>query len=46
VGELGCSPARTITSVLDRLEWRGHVTRGTRPADRRVVVVEPTSSGR
>jgi MarR family transcriptional repressor of emrRAB len=36
----------TITSVLDRLERRGHVTRGTRSADRRVVVVELTSSGR
>ena len=36
----------TITSVLDRLERRGHVTRGTRPADRRVVLVELTSSGR
>lgn len=36
----------TITSVLDRLERRGHITRGTRAADRRVVVVELTASGR
>ena len=36
----------TITSVLDRLERRGHISRGVRPADRRVVVVELTSSGR
>lgn len=36
----------TITSVLDRLERRGHISRGVRPADRRVVVIELTSSGR
>jgi DNA-binding MarR family transcriptional regulator len=36
----------TLTSVLDRLERRGYITRGTRPGDRRVVVVELTSSGR
>jgi DNA-binding MarR family transcriptional regulator len=36
----------TLTSVLDRLERRGYVTRGARPGDRRVVVVELTSSGR
>jgi MarR family transcriptional repressor of emrRAB len=36
----------TLTSVLDRLERRGHITRGTRPRDRRVVVVELTRSGR
>jgi DNA-binding MarR family transcriptional regulator len=35
----------TLTSVLDRLERRGHITRGTRPRDRRVVVVELTRSG-
>jgi MarR family transcriptional regulator, organic hydroperoxide resistance regulator len=36
----------TLSSVLDRLERRDHITRGTRPGDRRVVVVELTSSGR
>lgn len=36
----------TLTSVLDRLERRGHITRGTRPGDRRVVVVELSRSGR
>ena len=43
--EAGSRPS-TITSVLDRLERRDHIVRGTRPADRRVVVVELTSSGR
>lgn len=32
--------------MLDRLERRGHITRGTRPGDRRVVIIELTSSGR
>jgi DNA-binding MarR family transcriptional regulator len=36
----------TLTSVLDRLERRGHITRGTRPGDRRAVLVELTPSGR
>jgi DNA-binding MarR family transcriptional regulator len=35
----------TLSSVLDRLERRDHITRGTRPGDRRVVVVELTSGG-
>jgi DNA-binding MarR family transcriptional regulator len=35
----------TLTSVLDRLERRGHITRGTRPGDRRAVLIELTSSG-
>lgn len=43
--EAGSRPS-TITSVLDRLERRGHITRAPRPADRRVVVVELTTSGR
>ncbi|WP_380281080.1 MarR family winged helix-turn-helix transcriptional regulator [Kitasatospora purpeofusca] len=49
VSELGTAAGTrptTLTSVLDRLERRGHITRGTRPADRRVVVVELTPSGR
>lgn len=36
----------TLTSVLDRLEGRGHVTRGARPGDRRAVLIELTPSGR
>jgi MarR family transcriptional regulator, organic hydroperoxide resistance regulator len=36
----------TLTSVLDRLERRGHLTRRPRPGDRRGVLVELTPSGR
>lgn len=36
----------TLTSVLDRLERRGHITRGPLPGDRRGVLVELTRSGR
>ena len=36
----------TLTSVLDRLERRGHITRGGRPGDRRAVLVQLTPSGR
>jgi len=36
----------TLTSVLDRLERRGLITRGPAPADRRAVLIELTSSGR
>jgi MarR family transcriptional regulator, organic hydroperoxide resistance regulator len=35
----------TLTSVLDRLERRGHIRRGARPGDRRVVLIELTASG-
>ncbi|MBV9204248.1 MAG: MarR family transcriptional regulator [Actinobacteria bacterium] len=35
----------TLTSVLDRLERRGHITRGSRPGDRRAVLIELTPSG-
>jgi len=35
----------TLTSVLDRLERRGHIIRGSRPGDRRVVLIELTASG-
>jgi DNA-binding MarR family transcriptional regulator len=48
VSELGAdigSRPTTVTSVLDRLERRGLIRRGARPGDRRVVVVELTSSG-
>ncbi len=36
----------TLTSVLDRLERRGHITRSTRAGDRRSVLIELTDSGR
>ena len=42
---VGARPT-TLTSVLDRLERRGHVTRGTRAGDRRSVLIELTGSGR
>ena len=40
------TPASTLTSVLDRLDRRGHITRGHPPADRRAVRVELTPAGR
>jgi DNA-binding MarR family transcriptional regulator len=49
VSELGAAVGArptTLTSVLDRLERRGHITRGARPGDRRVVLIELTPSGR
>lgn len=49
ISELGAAAGTrptTLTSVLDRLERRGHITRGTRPGDRRVVIIGLTSSGR
>jgi MarR family transcriptional regulator, organic hydroperoxide resistance regulator len=36
----------TLTSVLDRLERRGHITRSPRPGDRRAVLIQLTGSGR
>lgn len=36
----------TITSVLDRLQYRGHIARRSREGDRRVVVIDLTGSGR
>jgi MarR family transcriptional regulator, organic hydroperoxide resistance regulator len=36
----------TLTSVLDRLERRGQITRGARPGDRRAVLIELTPPGR
>lgn len=42
---VGARPT-TLTSVLDRLERRGHITRGTRAGDRRSVLIELTESGR
>jgi DNA-binding MarR family transcriptional regulator len=48
VSELGAAMGTrptTLTSVLDRLERRGHITRGASPGDRRAVLIELTSSG-
>lgn len=36
----------TLTSVLDRLEGRGLITRGSAPRDRRLVLIELTATGR
>jgi DNA-binding MarR family transcriptional regulator len=36
----------TLTSVLDRLERRGHITRSARAGDRRSVVIQVTETGR
>ena len=49
VSELGAAVGTrptTLTSVLDRLERRGHITRGTRQGDRRAVLIALTPSGR
>jgi DNA-binding MarR family transcriptional regulator len=49
VSELGAAVGTrptTLTSVLDRRERRGHITRGARPGDRRAVLIELTPSGR
>ena len=49
VSELGAaigSKPTTLTGVLDRLERRGHITRGTLAGDRRSVLIELTPSGR
>jgi MarR family transcriptional regulator, organic hydroperoxide resistance regulator len=35
----------TLTSVLDRLERRGLISRGARKGDRRAVLIELTSAG-
>jgi MarR family transcriptional regulator, organic hydroperoxide resistance regulator len=42
---IGSRPT-TLTSVLDRLERYGHITRGRRAGDRRSVLIELTDSGR
>ncbi|MDL9980728.1 MarR family winged helix-turn-helix transcriptional regulator [Microbacterium sp. ASV49] len=42
---VGARPT-TLTSVLDRLERRDHITRTTRANDRRSVLIELTGSGR
>jgi MarR family transcriptional regulator, organic hydroperoxide resistance regulator len=49
VSELGAAAGTrptTLTSALDRLERRGHIRRGSRPGDRRAVLVELTPTGR
>ncbi|MBL1087313.1 MarR family transcriptional regulator [Streptomyces actinomycinicus] len=42
---VGARPT-TLTGVLDRLERRGHITRGARIGDRRSVLIQLTDSGR
>jgi DNA-binding MarR family transcriptional regulator len=49
VSQLGAAAGArptTLTSVLDRLERRGHITRATSAGDRRSVLIELTDSGR
>jgi DNA-binding MarR family transcriptional regulator len=49
VSELGAAAgtrSATLTGILDRLERRGLITRGTRPGDRRAVLIELTTDGR
>jgi MarR family transcriptional regulator, organic hydroperoxide resistance regulator len=49
VGEIAsdtATKATTLTSVLDRLERRGYLTRGLDPADRRSFLVSLTADGR
>jgi len=49
VSQLGAAAGTkptTLTSVLDRLERRGHITRTTRAGDRRSVLIELTAPGR
>lgn len=49
VSEVAAATGRrptTLTSVLDRLERRGHISRSTRAGDRRSVLIELTASGR
>ena len=49
VSQLGAAAGTkptTLTSVLDRLERRGHITRTTRAGDRRSVLIELTDLGR
>lgn len=49
VSQLGAavgSRPTTLTGVLDRLERRGHITRGMRAGDRRSVLIQLTESGR
>jgi MarR family transcriptional regulator, organic hydroperoxide resistance regulator len=40
----GARPS-TLTSVLDRLERRGYISRGTRAGDRRSVLIQLTPAG-
>jgi DNA-binding MarR family transcriptional regulator len=46
LGQAVGSRPTTLTSVLDRLERRALISRGNRPGDRRVVLVELTETGR
>jgi DNA-binding MarR family transcriptional regulator len=42
---IGIRPT-TLTGVLDRIERRGYLTRGSRAGDRRAVLLELTPAGR
>lgn len=49
VSELGAAVGvrpTTLTSVLDRLQRRGHIERGSRAGDRRSVLIRLTDSGK
>ena len=49
VSQLGAAAGvkpTTLTSVLDRLERRGHISRTVRAGDRRSVLIELTDTGR
>jgi MarR family transcriptional regulator, organic hydroperoxide resistance regulator len=49
VSELGAAAGTrptTMTSVLDRLERRGQISRGSLPGNRRAVLIELTPTGR
>lgn len=49
VSQLGAAAGTkptTLTSVLDRLERRGHITRTARAGDRRSVLIQLTDAGR
>jgi MarR family transcriptional regulator, organic hydroperoxide resistance regulator len=46
LGQAAGTRPTTLTSVLDRLERRGHITRTPHPVDRRGVLVGLTPSGR
>jgi MarR family transcriptional regulator, organic hydroperoxide resistance regulator len=49
VSQLGAAAgtrSATLTGILDRLERRGLITRGSRAGDRRTVLIELTADGR
>ena len=46
LGAAAGTRSATLTGILDRLERRGLITRGTTPRDRRAVLIELTPAGR